>query len=82
MNRSVLIDEIASQAEEFLGGATDRKLGRAGIEEFITLEHPELDAAARKLVTDGVMKTLEAEDFFSTEFVGDPFADDEKESDE
>jgi hypothetical protein len=82
MNLSALIAAIASQADDFLGPALDRKHGRAGIEEFVTLEHPEFDALTRKQVTDGVMQVLEAEDFFSTEFVGDPFADDEKESNE
>jgi len=77
---SAVIDEIARHADEFLAGATDRKQGRAGIEEFITLEHPEFDPALRKQVVEGVMAVLEAEDFFGTEFVGDPFASDEKES--
>jgi hypothetical protein len=80
MHLSVLIDEIASQADEFLAGATDRKQGRAGIGEFITMEHPDFDPATRKQVVDGVMAVLEAEEFFGTEFVGDPFASDEKEA--
>ena len=78
MNLDHLIAEIAREADDFLAGATDRKHGRAGIEEFITLEHPELDALGRKQVTDGVMAALEAEDFFGTEFVGDPFANDQE----
>jgi len=75
-----IIDDIADQADDFLAEATDRKQGRAGIEEFITLEHGELTVADRQKVVEGVMAVLEAEDFFGTEFVGDPFADaDEKE---
>ncbi len=80
MHVSALIDEIANQADEFLDGVTDRKQGRAGIEEFITMEYPELDAASRRQVADGVMAVLETEDFFGIEFVGDPFAPDEKDS--
>lgn len=77
MNLPALIDDIARQADEFLAGRTDRPHGRAGIEEFITLEHPDLNPAERKTVVDGVMAVLEAEEFFGTEFVGDPFANDE-----
>ena len=82
MNLSALINEIANHAEEFLPEATDRKHGRAGIEEFITLEHPELTATLRKQVVDGVMAVLEREDFFGTEFVGNPFSDDDDETEE
>ncbi len=82
MDLRAIIADIADRADDFLAGASDRKHGRAGIEEVITLEHPELDPLARKQVTDGVMAMLEAEDFFGTEFVGDPFANDEKETDE
>ncbi len=81
MQLSALIDEIANQADEFLDGVAGRKQGRAGIEEFITMEHPGLDPAVRKQIVDGVMAVLESEDFFGTEFVGDPFADEDKESD-
>src|SRR5690242_17250167 len=77
-----IIDDIANRADEFLAGATDRKQGRAGVEEYITLEHSGLSADDRKKVVDGVMAVLEAEDFFGTEFVGDPFKDDEEPRDE
>ena len=77
-----IIDDIAHQADDFLDGVQDRKPGRAGIEEFLTLEHPTLGAADRKQVVDGVMAALEAEDFFGAEFVGDPFADDAREDED
>jgi len=77
-----IIDDIASRADEFLAGAANRAQGRAGIEEYITLEHHELAPDDRKKVVDGVMAVLEAEDFFGTEFVGDPFKDDEEPRDE
>jgi hypothetical protein len=73
-----IIDDIANQADDFLADATDRKQGRAGIEEFITLEHPDLSPADRKKVVAGVMAVLEAESFFGTEFVGDPFSDEKE----
>lgn len=73
-----LIADIASRTDDFLAGATSREQGRAGIEEYINLEHFHLTADERKQVADGVMKVLEAEDFFGTEFVGDPFAEEDK----
>jgi hypothetical protein len=73
-----IINEIAREADDFLAGATDRKQGRAGIEEFLTLEHPELNPATRKQIIDGVMAVLETEDFFGTEFVGNSFSEGEE----
>lgn len=75
-----IIEEIADRADDFLAGAKDRAQGRAGIEEVLTMDYPELDPIGRKQVVAGVMSTLENEDFFGTEFVGDPFSDDDEES--
>jgi hypothetical protein len=82
MNLRPIIDDIASQADDFLAGTTDRRHARAGIEEFITLEHPGLSPVDRKKVADGVMAALAEEDFFATEFVGDPFVDEATEDEE
>jgi hypothetical protein len=68
-----IIDEIASRADDFLGGTRDRAQARAGIEEVITMDYFVLDPADRSEVVKGVMLVLEDEDFFGTEFVGDPF---------
>ena len=70
-----IIDEIASRADEFLAGARDRAQGRAGVEEVITMDYPTLSPPDRTVVITGVMSVLEDEDFFGTEFVGDPFSD-------
>lgn len=78
MTLAQIIADIASRTDEFLAGATSREQGRAGIEEYINLEHFHLTPEQRRQVTDGVMKLLEAEDFFGTEFVGDPFAEEDK----
>lgn len=75
INYAAIIHDIAAQADDFLADAKDRRQGRAGIEEFVTLEHPTLGPVDRKRIVDGVMAVLEEEDFFGTEFVGDPFAD-------
>lgn len=82
MNLDAIIAEIADQADEFLAGVTDRAQARAGIAELINMDWFTLNPADRKAVTDGVMAALEAEEFFGTEFVGDPFADDGSEDDE
>ena len=74
-----IIDEIANRADDFLAGASDRKQARAGIEEVITMDYPTLTPPDRTVVITGVMSVLEDEDFFGTEFVGDPFSDDEAE---
>ena len=74
-----IIEEIAFQADDFLEGVTDRAQARAGISEMITLDYSDLTPAQRNQVTDGVMAVLEKEDFFGTEYVGDPFQDNETE---
>jgi len=70
-----IIEDIANRADEFLGGSCDRSQARAGIEEVITIDYPTLNPADRSVVTAGVMSVLEDEDFFGTEFVGDPFSE-------
>lgn len=76
-----IIDDIANRADDFLAGAANRSQARAGIEEVITMDYPALVPPDRRVVVAGVMSVLEDEDFFGTEFVGDPFADDEAEDD-
>lgn len=77
-----IIDDIANRADDFLTGAQNRAQARAGVEEVITMDYPTLNLADRAVVITGVMSTLEDEDFFGTEYVGDPFSDpDEGEED-
>jgi hypothetical protein len=80
MDLSPIIQEIASQADDFLAGASSREQGRAGIAELLTLDYPQLNPADRKTVTDAVMAILEDEDFFGTEFAGGAFDDDESDN--
>lgn len=75
-NLRPIIDEIANQADDFLAGASDRAQARAGIAELLTMDYAQLNPDDRAIVIAGVMSVLEEEDFFGTEFVGDPFADD------
>ena len=70
-----IIDDIANRADDFLEGASNRAQARAGIEELLTMDYFALNPADRTVVVTGVMSVLEVEDFFGTEFVGDPFSD-------
>ncbi len=76
-----IISEIADQADDFLAGVRDRAQARAGISEVITMDYPDLTPTDRTAVISGVIKVLEAEDFFGATFVGDPFADEDEEDD-
>ncbi|PTX91011.1 hypothetical protein [Opitutus sp. ER46] len=72
-----IIEDIADQADDFLAEVSDRAQARAGISEVITMDYPDLSPDDRTEVIAGVMKVLEEEDFFGTEFVGDPFESDD-----
>jgi hypothetical protein len=78
-NLRPIIDEIANQADDFLAGVSGRAQAKAGISELLTMDYPYLPEVDRAIVTKGVMSLLEQEDFFGTEFVGDPFADEDAE---
>ena len=64
MNLRIIIEEIASQADDFLEGASNRAEARAGVNELINADYLELGPADRKIVADGVMAILEDEGFF------------------
>ena len=82
MNLRPIIDDIAGQAGDFLAGCTDRAQARAGVLEFLTLEHPRLAAADRRLVADQVLAILEEDDFFAERFVDSFDAGQDAEDDE
>jgi hypothetical protein len=72
-----IVEEIVSQADDFLAGAGNRSRARAGISELLTLDYFGLTPAQRTNVIADVMAVLDAEDFFETEYVGNPFEDDD-----
>ncbi|MDF3057402.1 MAG: hypothetical protein K0R17_1617 [Rariglobus sp.] len=82
MNLRPIIDEIASQADDFLDGVTNRDQARAGISELITMDYPQLPAIDRKLISDQVMAILEDESFFNGGFAGHSFDDESEAHDE
>lgn len=81
MNLRPIIDEIASQADDFLDGVTSREQARAGIAELLTMDYAGLSADERKLVSDHVMAVLEDESFFNGGFAGFSFDDDSEAGD-
>lgn len=82
MNLRPIIDEIASQADDFLAGVTDRQQARAGISELITMDYSGLIPADRKIVSDAVMAALEDENFFDGGFAGHSFDDESEATDD
>ncbi|MSU65015.1 MAG: hypothetical protein EXS38_02685 [Opitutus sp.] len=76
-----IIADLADRADEFPKDGRDRAHARAGIAELLTMDFPYLNPGDRAVVVAGVIRLLEEEDFFGTEFVGYPFADHDEESD-
>lgn len=70
MDLQGIIDEIASQADDFLAGAADRREARAGIAELLNADYSQLPPADRELVARAVMAILEKEGFFESDRSG------------
>ncbi|RRJ96229.1 hypothetical protein Ga0100231_020185 [Opitutaceae bacterium TAV4] len=68
MHLNEIIDDIASQADDFLADASNRDQARAGIAELLNADHSHLSPSDRRRVIDGVMKILEDEDFFDSRY--------------
>lgn len=66
MNLDSIIDEIASQADDFLAEASNRKEARAGVAELVNADYPEPGAADRTAVIERVMAILDREGFFES----------------
>jgi hypothetical protein len=65
MDLRPIIDQIASQADDFLDGVENRTEARAGVAEQVNLGHPGLSPGDRRQVIEGVMAILEDEGFFT-----------------
>jgi hypothetical protein len=70
MDLRSIIEEIAIQADDFLAGAANRKEARAGIDELINADHPQLSPGDRQKIAKGVMAILENEGFFESAHPG------------
>lgn len=79
MNLRDIIDNIASQADDFLAGASSRAEARAGVDELINADYFELSPAERKAVAEGVMGILDEEGFFDATAAGGTDDDDDDE---
>lgn len=75
MDLREIIDEIASQADDYLANSPDRGEARAAVAELITTQFPDLSEKSRHVALDGVMHILEDEDFFGPPVVVGKWAD-------
>ena len=66
MDLNEIADEIAGQADDFLAGADNRREARAGIDELINADYPQLSPAERQKVAAAVMVILDEEGFFDS----------------
>ena len=67
MNLRDIIEKIASEADDFLAGASNRGEAKAGVYELINADFFSLTPDERKIVAEGVMAILEDEGFFEAE---------------
>jgi hypothetical protein len=79
MDLRSLINEITRQADDFLDGASSRREARAGIDERVNGDYPQLSPGEREQVAEAVMTILENEGFF--EFGSSSAARDEFDAD-
>lgn len=66
-----IIATICDEADDFLADVTKRDEAKAGIAEWLTMHHPQLTPAERKLVISEVMEVLDDEGFFERAAGGD-----------
>lgn len=71
MDAKSIVSEICDQADDFLAGVTKRDEARAGIAEWLTINHLKLAPAEKKAIIDQVMGILEREEFFGADAGGD-----------
>ena len=67
MDQKELVAAICDQADYLLAGVTTRTEAKAGMEEWLTINHPELPPADKRIVIAQAMGVLDSEGFFDTE---------------
>ena len=55
MDLAPLIHDLAAQADDVLAHTNDRRQARAELADFVALEYPRLDAAARGKIVAGAL---------------------------
>ncbi|HEX9782037.1 MAG TPA: hypothetical protein VGA56_04800 [Opitutaceae bacterium] len=68
MNLQVIINEVADNADDFLGDASSMIEARAAIRTFLSETYPSMHKADSEQVVAGVLAILDEEGFF--DFVG------------
>ena len=64
MDLRSIVNDICDQADEFLPDVRKRDEAKAGIAEWLTMQHLKLPPADKKAVIEQSMRILEAEGFF------------------
>jgi len=59
-----IVSEICDQADDFLAGVTRRDEARAGIAEWLTINHAKLPPPDKKAVIEQSLRILDEEGFF------------------
>ncbi len=77
MDLRSIINEICDQADDFLADVRKRDEAKAGIAEWLTMNHAKLSPADKKAVIDQAMRVLENEGFFEGIAGGGGRGDDE-----
>jgi hypothetical protein len=67
MDERSIIFEICDEADDFLTGVTRPEEAKAGIEEWLTINHSQMPPVERKAVVEQAMRILRAEGFFERE---------------
>ena len=64
MELKSIVSEICDQADDFLAGVSRRDEAKAGIAEWLTINHVKLPPADKKAVIDQSMRIIDSEGFF------------------
>jgi hypothetical protein len=64
MELTTIVSEICDEADDFLAGVTRPDEAKAGIAEWLTINHVKLPPADRKAVVEQALRILKNEGFF------------------
>jgi len=64
MDLKSIVSEICDEADDFLAGVNKRDEAKAGIAEWLTINHVKLPPADKKSVIDQSLRILDQEGFF------------------
>jgi hypothetical protein len=71
MEKNSIVSQICDQADEFLAGVSTRNQAKAGIAEWLTINHLKIPPELKKAIIGEVMGILEREKFFDANAGGD-----------